>query len=200
MRNVLLFLGILMILFINPSCKSLLLKTKGITKPRMETTQTIQRYINSKLTGKGRQLYIAKDSIEIFTLYSMIDGFPSVDFFTTGGELIDYNDHVSCAGKADEFAAQMIRGTDYKINPKYKLHEIASKLHSIDGTEIVSAEGADYFMFVYWAKYFGSLNNNVFDILKTLQNNKRVNVKVILVNLDFQSSWGMKKIPQFKGL
>jgi len=196
-----LFLLLTMILLIEgQSCKSILLKSKGITSPRLETVQSIQTYISNKLPGTSNHLFIARDSTAVFKLYNMIEGFPSVDFFTKDGELIDYNVNISCTARADYFAAHMRRDTIYKTNPKYILADILSNLKGATENDVFPPDGSDFYLLVYWAKYFGSLNKNAFEISKTLQKNKLVSVRVILVNLDFQTAWGMKKLPQIKGL
>jgi hypothetical protein len=189
-----------MLVYTGPSCRSIMLKSKGITSPKLESVQSIQSYLAHKIPGTSNPLFIAGDSIKILDLYKMIEGFPSVDFFTRDGHLIDYNHQVSCAGRADEFAAQLAKDITYPVNRKYDLQTIVSKIYPVTGPGTDVMDDSDYILLVYWAKYFGALNNNVFGILHTLQNNKKVRVRVIMVNLDFQASWGLKSPPRVKGL
>ncbi len=72
-------------------------------------------------------------------------------------------------------------------------------LHDLEGNRFVGEKGnEDFHVFIYWAKFTGKLNDDHVKVWgKQALENKKSNIKVYKVNMDFQEHWGeenLKKI------
>jgi hypothetical protein len=178
------------------SCKSILMEVNRVSKPAIETKESIQSYLSMNSCTFYDSLFIAKDSTSFFQLVKMVVGFPSVDFFNSNGELLEYSTTGDCTGKADNFAVNLKPDSNYRIDSSYLLKEVMDKIKGIQGMSNMSGRKFDFTVLIYWAKYLGNVNKNALDVMKTIQYNKKIRSRIYLINLDFQNDWGMKVIPQ----
>jgi hypothetical protein len=196
MKKTLWILFIVSILAGFNSCKSILMKVNRVSKPAIETKESIQSYLSTNSYTFYDSLFVAKDSTSFFKLVEMVVGFPSVDFFNSRGELLEYSTTGDCTGKADHFAVNLQPDSNYRIDSSYLLKEVMDKLKGIHGMGNMSGRKFDFTVLIYWAKYLGNVNNNALAVMKTVQNNKKIRCRIYLIDLDFQNDWGMKAIPQ----
>jgi len=171
------------------------MKSKGVTKPKLESRESISSYLLKNLCYQGDVIFIAKDTIRFFQLINLIKGFPSADFFNSKGELIEYSATGDCIGKAEIFASALATGRNYKIDSSYHLTDIIEKVSNINENIDSIEKGYDFTILLYWAKYFGKLNKSLFEVLKTVRENTAIHPKIYLINMDFQSDWGLRKVP-----
>ncbi len=198
MKNLYLISLISCILISLTGCKAILLKSKGISKPKLETRNSILTYLEQKGTVGYGNLFIVQDSASFYELIGLVPDYPGVDFFTTTGDLIIYSRTGRCTQVANDFASQLKKEGEYFIDSSYRLDDITGLLHSILPEKSIENQKSDFVVLVYWALYLGSMNQDVFDIISTLERNKEVSVKIYLVNMDFQKDWKMKEIPRIK--
>ena len=178
------------------SCKAILIKIKGVSKPRFENKESVLNYLSTISPESGDGVFVGQDSLQFFHLLKMIKELPTVDFYNSKGELIEYSQTGGCNGKAEEFAEKLTRNMVYTVDSSYRMKDVEKKVVSIKENNGLLSQDCDFVLFVYWAKYMGKMNQDVLDVMKALRNNKQLKAKVYLINMDFQSNWGMKKIPR----
>ena len=190
------FLLVLIILAGIYSCKSILLRINGISKPGFETKKSILTYISANSFDPGDGLFTGKDSTRFFLLLNMITSLPNVDFYNPKGELIDYSKTGDCTGQAEIFAAGLTPDVLYKTDSSYQFNDVKGKVISIDGKSKLSLDNADFTVLIFWSKYLGKMNKSVMKVKRILQDNKKIRTNIYLINMDFQRDWGMKAIPE----
>jgi hypothetical protein len=178
------------------SCKPILLKINGVTKPRFETRESIKSYMSANSIDQGDGLFTGKDSTQFFQLLNMIISLPSVDFYNKQGELIDYSKNGDCTGQAEIFADRLTPDTLYKVDSSYNFNDVKEKVISIDKKSKLSLDNADFTVLIYWSNYLGKMNRNVMKVKRILQDNKKIKTKIYLINMDFQREWGLSAIPE----
>jgi hypothetical protein len=178
------------------SCKSILLKINGVSKPEFETPKSITSYLSANSFDTGDGLFTGKDSTQFFLLLNMIMSLPSVDFYNPKGELIDYSKTGDCTGQAEIFADRLTPDALYKIDSSYQFNDVKEKIISVGGISKLSVDNADFTILIFWSKYLGKMNKSVMKIMKTLQGNKKIRANIYLINMDFQLGWGLKAIPE----
>jgi hypothetical protein len=174
------------------------MKSKGLSRPRFENPESVISYFSSKSNDTGIDIMIAKDSIRFFQLLYMVRSYPSVDFFNSKVELLEYSKTGDCMGKAQKFAASLSPDSDCDIDSSYQIKDVFEKVKSINVKSTPNNVNADFTILFYWAKYLGKMNNSLFEILKTVRENQDINPKIYFINMDFQKEWGMKEIPEIK--
>lgn len=180
------------------SCKTIMMKANRTTKPKMETEDKIIAYLKEKVIGFEDGLFICKDSLSFFEVLQMIRDLPSIDFFSPNGALLKYSSTGDCAGKAETFAQMLNPKEKYEIDSSFVIKDIVEKVKMISGKSILNDDSVDYIIFIYWAKYLGKLNDNVFDVVNALKENNRIRIRIYFINVDFQQEWGMKEVNNFQ--
>jgi hypothetical protein len=196
MKKAFVFFLVLFILAGFHSCKSVLLKVNGVSKPEIETKESILTYMSLHSIDQGDGLFTVKDSTSFSRLINMIKRLPNVDFYNPKGELLNYSKTGDCTGQADIFAAGLKPDTFYKVDASYHFNDILEKVISIDGKRQPSLDNADFTVLIFWSKYLGKMNRSVLRVKRSLQVNKKVSINLYMINMDFQNDWGLKKIPE----
>jgi hypothetical protein len=196
MNKAFVLFSVLIIMVSCYSCKSILLKMNGVSKPQLETPESILAYMSENSFDHGDGLFTGKDSSRFFLLLNMITSLPSIDFYNPKGELIAYSKTGDCTGQAEIFSAGLTPDALYKIDEYYHFKDVIEKVNSIDGKSKLSTENADFTVLIFWSKYLGKMNRSVMKVKRVLQDNKKIRTNIYLINMDFQRDWGLKAIPE----
>ncbi len=172
------------------SCKPILLIYFGITKPKLESIQSLEKYAK-KINLNSNSIYFIdeKDSANLKLLKKIPDAY----FFDRNGNRIDYRANDSSCN-ADVF--KFITNLNWQNqNHKYiKDKSYTQYLNSIQDKNRMSIENEignyDYYIFINWTKYSGRLNkDHVREWQNLITSNKNAKIKYYLVNFDVLDTW-----------
>ncbi|TSA27399.1 MAG: hypothetical protein D4R67_06120 [Bacteroidetes bacterium] len=182
--------------FCMTSCKPVLKWISGLKQPKIESIHSISTYLKKKKIDTYDTLYICRDSAALYALMSYLKDFPTTLLFDKNGLSVQQSDSSYCPGKAEEFMGNLTGLIPLTHNDRFSNHNILQWIYPVAGnTEEI--QGHEFSLFVFWAKYCGSLNNGVFRVLKAAQENPDIHVKICVINIDFIDVWEMKTKPAF---
>lgn len=188
-----LFIGIALSLI---SCTAVLKTAYGITNPKLENKETLNKYIASIDLKKENSLVVndKKNYKEVMADFQR--SVPEAILFDREGNQLTYKEkNESCnAGLFATIPQLTANSTLEKTNGK-NLKEFSSQLIDLNTKEAISNfPKADYYLFLNWAKFMGKLNKDHVKVWEDLAaNNTNVKIAVYKVNMDFQDNWGLKE-------
>ncbi len=178
------------IILLFTSCKSVLKTFYGIKKPKIETENTLRKYLKKKDINDDN-IYTVNYS-DFKKINKQIDGIPEILIFENNGKLIKYKNDNECNAKAFDFIENLSKTDSLRYDKKTTLNNYLNKLRDFNGKAIKMEKdnNIDFYLFVFWAKYVGRLNKDHVKIWEEqANNNKRSKIKVVKVNLDIQKWW-----------
>jgi hypothetical protein len=177
------------------ACKSALVLVSGVRQPGIESVTSISRYLERKKIDHFDTSYVCCDSAALYRVMFRVKDFPTTLLFNRLGSSIILPDTGYCPGKAEVFIRNLSPSTVLITDNRFSLDEFRQWLVPVEwhhGT----GQQADVTLIVFWAQYFGSLNNNAFRVMKALADNSQVNSRIFLVNVDYMESWHLKSKPE----
>lgn len=179
------------------SCKSILVSLTGLKQPKLESINSVSFYLKKKKIENYDTLYICHDSAALNKLMFRIKEFPRTVLFDRNGVSVLQSDSGYCPGKAESFMRDLSLTVTLKPDDQFSVKEIFQWILPVlwDSEPI---QDPDFTLFVFWAKYCGSLNNSVFRIMKEIKGNPNIKTRIYLVNIDFINSWDLKSKPEFQ--
>jgi len=184
--------ALLVFLIAITGCQKMVLFSKGVRNPKIQTNESVCRYLSKNGVGAYDGSFILRDSLAFIELIKHVESFPSVSFFTTDGNLIIINDSGFCAGVAHEYASNFKAGSYFRTDTSYHLTELNTLISSLGPPSELETGNTDIILVGFWATYFGSVNKNVFGVFEAICNNPGIKCRLYLINTDFMESWGMK--------
>ncbi|CAM3673435.1 hypothetical protein FSS13T_26410 [Flavobacterium saliperosum S13] len=178
------------------SCKTVLLKVKGVKDPKIENYSSAKKYLHKNDMDTTRVVYF-KD------FYSLAQAskkkylqIPDTYFFDRNGNFVDYRKSATdCNAKVDGFIQDLNAFSEAKKDSTKNLTELKSFLVGSD-KKLLSEKPGEITVFITWARYAGALNKEkAFDWVKLLEQAKQkgISVNYYLLNCDFQESWNLTK-------
>lgn len=199
MRKIL-FIIVSALLFI--SCKTVLLKVKGIKDPKLETYATTKSYLFKKDMDSSRVLYYKDVNSFEAAIKKNYFQVPNAFFFDKNGNFVDYRKTTTdCNAKIDGFIQDLNTFNEAKKDSTKTMAELKRFLVG-SNKNLLNEKNADITVFITWAKFVGSLNKEkAFDWVQLLEEAKQkgINVNYYLLNCDFQESWNLTE-EEKKGL
>lgn len=183
---------LLLFLIATTGCQKIVLYSKGVRNPTVQTNESVCRYLSKNRVGVYDGSFIIRDSLAFIELIKHVESFPSVSFFTPGGNLIIINDSGFCAGVAHKYASSLNAGSSFRTDTSFHLTELNPLISSLGPPTELEPGNTDIILIGFWATYFGSVNKNVFGVFEAIRNNPGINCRLYLINTDFMQSWGMK--------
>ena len=175
------------------SCKQLILKSQGITKPKTETPESVLEFVD-KWKEEPITVYLFKDS----TAYKKFmrtpvykKNLPGTVFFNEKGMLNHLIDSTKCQWSGGYYTSKLKSDTSYQVDTNYRYQEILSSLTPLKKGEY--KENFDFTVIVTWAVFLGKYNERQFIVSKAARENKNARIRVILLNIDTQKSWNLQK-------
>jgi len=172
------------------SCQPVLKTAYGIKKPKLETDNSIKKYLVKNKVDTSK-VYVFKD----YFAFAKASGknlmeVPDAVFFNATGNLVRYKKETeTCNARVDDFISEMENFSNQPDDPNIKLDEF---LEMLSGKPI--DEAADVKVFITWTVYAGRLNKTkAFEWIRLIEKAKArgVNANWYLVNCDFQKSWNL---------
>ncbi len=186
-----------LLFFFSLGCKPILLKIEGIRQPKLENHQSLSKFLLSCRVDTS-EILCFKDTFALNKFYATDIAFPDARFFNKEKKLVDYRSLESdCNAKVSPFIEKI--GSINKLTPvpAKTLDEFIKDLVVVQNAQKFILEDQEYdaYMIIYWAKYLGKVTKSHISEWQELVNKGNKGSKktrVILVNLDYQSFWGIK--------
>jgi len=196
-KMILLFIA----LIITCSCKTAIMKMAGLRKPGIETKTSIVHYLQ-KLKQDTNDVYTLDTTLmenlrrESFKP-GMAKGFRPVQIriYDKNGEPV--MQWASCEGFLKDLKTfDSVPPRNHNgLNKSLKLQEDLSRYYTLDGTSssITVPTGFDYFILIYFAKYFPRLSKESFrQVEKYALKHNELKMKIYKINVDVQKFWGVE--------
>jgi len=186
------------------SCKFIIIKMQGIKQPKIETHQSLSKFLLSSKVDTS-EILCFRDTTALNNFYATDIGVPDARFFNREKKLVDYR---SVEADCNAHVSPFIEKTD-SINaltpvPGKNIDNFLKGLVVVRTAQEFKLECQDYdaFMVIYWAKYLGNVTKShiaEWQELVTKANKDKKKIRMILVNADYQSFWGVEAsdVPKF---
>lgn len=178
------------------SCKTVLLKVKGVTDPKIETYSSSKKYLCKNNIDTTRLVYFKDLNSFGRASKKKLLQIPNAYFFDKNGNFVDYRKSATdCNAKVDDFIQDLNTFDEAKKDSTKTLTELKRFLASSNKNSLYEKPG-EITVFITWARYVGALNREkAFDWVKLLEEAKQkgVSVKYYLLNCDFQEKWNLTK-------
>jgi len=184
----------LILMILNSSCQSILMKMYGIKDPEIENENSIKKIaLKYKLDTTNIVCINSKDFLYELNGRSI----PDAAIYDSKGNYIEYRAFdTSCNAGLFEFIPNLNTKNSYNKPDYAKLEVELNKFLDLRGKLIENPEAiwrasADFYVLIYWNVWTGKLNKDHVKVWEdAAQNNKNAKIKVIKVNLDLQEHWG----------
>jgi hypothetical protein len=194
--SILLFIGIL------ESCAPIVKLSYGISNPKMESPQSLTRFLEKKRYPLDNQYQIKDSSSYIRIMNDSV--FHTLLFrtliFTGDLKLIEI-DTTHCQWSGGYAVERLKKDTVYSINDSISLTGITSFIMPLFDTSghVDTRKGAyDFIVVNTWAKFIGRLNERIFLSVESVKKREDLKILVINLNLDMQESWHLDKEHRIK--
>lgn len=183
----------LAIMILLSSCSVIVKKIAHIKNPKVESSNTIINYLNKNNIPLENN-YLLKGNQDSTTIYNnLLNGFKSeILIFDKKGIKYCYQGTDKCTGKQLKQAYVNFQNS-YKPCEKDStlLNTILTNFQPL--TEDSNLKVSDYYLIIYWNKYFGSKNKIGEDYtwLQTMKKDSDLDISILLVNTDLQTDWGL---------
>ena len=197
MRKVLI-LPIIIFLILQVSCERTILRIAELRMPEIETKESIYKFLKK----------INEDTNEVYTLDStlfqqlrkekfkpgMEKGFRPVQIRMYGKNGEPVMQWASCEGFIsdlkifDSAPPKIFNGIDTSLN----VYTDLSRYYTLDGkpAKIKIPENYDYYVLIYFAKYFPKMSKESFSqVNRYIFNHPEIKVKIYKINVDVQEFW-----------
>ncbi|MDD3738146.1 MAG: hypothetical protein PHP31_02475 [Lentimicrobiaceae bacterium] len=199
MKSKITIFSLVLVLLMTGGCKKigtkLLLVYSGAHEPRIETTESLRKYMQKKdMTSDN---VFTTQNLDSFQNQMSLSGggVPEVLIFSKNLDNITYRDTIlDCNAPAFRAILGLDKNKTYKINENFNFDDINTGLCDLEGnpTTITVDNNADFIVVIYWAKYVGKLNKEQVNVMeKDAIDNTNANIQVVKINLDYQSFWGL---------
>jgi hypothetical protein len=200
MKNFISFL-ILTSLVLSTSCKSTLMRLAGVREPKIESKKSIFKFLEK----------LKEDTNNVYTLDStlfqklqqqdfkpgMAKSFRPVQIRLYGKSGEPIMQWASCEGFLadlkifDTVPPRVINGLDTSLNLAGDL----SRYFTLEGkpAKIIIPENFDYYILIYFAKYFPKLSKESFSQVNLYRtNHPEIKCMVYKINVDVQEFWNVE--------
>lgn len=178
------------------SCKTVLLKVKGVKDPKMETYASTKKYLSRNDIDTSRVVYFKDLNSFGYASKKKLLSIPNVLFFDKKGFFVDYRKSPSdCNAKVGGFIDDLDSFQSFKSDSTRTITDFKKLI--VDPNKRLTTEKSDIVVFVMWTKWSGALNKEkAFDWLRLLEEAKQkgISVNYYLLNCDFQENWNMTQV------
>ncbi len=186
------------------SCRFILIKMEGIKQPKIENHQSLSKFLLSSKVDTSEILGF-RDTKALFEYYATEIGAPDARFFNREKKLIDYRSiETDCNANVSPFIEKIDSINSLKPVPGKTMDDFLKNL-VVEKTALdfkLEDQEYDAYIIIYWAKYLGKVTKShisEWQKLITKVNNDKKKIRMILVNVDYQSFWGCQPsdVPKF---
>ncbi len=193
------FCSILMILL--SSCSLLVKKTAGFRDIKVESKESISKFL-TKTKSPLHNNYILKGSNDSIVIFNNIKkSFNNeILLFDSTGIKYCYSGDETCTGvQLKEAIYEFDKNYQPCVIDTFNFINFLTNIESIDTSS--NSQGlvkADYYLIVFWSKFFGRKKMKEIEWLNSLQNESKKEIAIIFVNTDLQTSWGLEEGKKMK--
>lgn len=181
------------------SCKNVMQLYYGVKKPKVESVNSIRKYINKNNKSSINYELIFFESIN--SLQNFGDNFgksfiPDAFFFNTKGEYVKYEKNATeCNAYVDDFILDLQNIDLQDSNSRITLSLIRELLVTESNTKIVFPKET-IIIILSFAKYIGKVNHSHsftwINTLNKVNNEGGLNLKIYMLDADLMNFWGIK--------
>jgi len=171
--------------------KTMLLWYFDIKEPKVESCETIKKYLKNKNWDFG-QTFIFKDSLLLSEYFKKNPNIPDAKFFNNERKFINYKETPESCNAGVKYFLKSLDSTKKSNKFSRTLEEELLGVVNCSTFKSISVDSLkyDYYVVFYWAKFIGDLNKTkVFDWkihIDNLNKDKPGTIKAIYVNCDSQ--------------
>jgi len=195
MKN--LFFSIALMLLLGCGCKQVVFWKNGIHSPREETPASLERFLE-KIGLTSGNVYLFKDTAAFFH-YLRHPVFQRRLF-----GLLVFNEQGLITGSKDTLTGQYAEAVEqiqrlqsdtvYPADSTFRWETLQMNLLPMKGTwKCQDQHPYDYLAVVTWAHFSGMLNEPLTRVVESAQKNRNAKIFLILLNVDMQKCWRIKK-------
>lgn len=173
------------------SCKKLIILYHGAHQPRQESIADIENFARKKNIPLDNSAMVLEDSIVFALVKRNNDAF----LFDKNGYLISYNKQFSnqeCGGNIYQFISGLDTITYIERDSSLTLEKESQMWVNFGSNQPYNIDSAltkyDYYLAYYWNTFSGNPNhrNAVRELRSSIQNNRKIRIKLILINNDIR--------------
>ncbi len=197
-------LSLCTLLLASISCRFILIKMEGIKQPKIENHQSLSKFLLSCKIDTS-EIICFRDTTTHNHFFFSGNAVPDARFFNRKKKLVDYRSVESdCNAHVSPFIEKVDSINALTPVPGKTIGEFLKGLVVVRTGKDFQLENQDYdaYMVIYWAKYLGKVTKShisEWQELVTKANKDKKKIRMILVNVDYQSFWGLKPsdVPKF---
>jgi hypothetical protein len=175
------------------SCRSLVLRSRGLKDPKPETVESVTAALTAYQQWYKDYLCVFKDSAALADLFGKRGYLAASQFYDRNGYRIITNDSGFCLGVEARFAGNLNPQGEYPVDSSYRITEMMKYLKVI-GDSVSAGTGADDFSVVLvWAKYLEPVNPYLFAMADTIHRHHPMRINFIFFNIDEMKDWNLKE-------
>lgn len=194
-------ISLMVIILAATSCKSIVVNMAGLRIPKVEDKESVFKMLKS----------LHQDTNDVYTIDSLLfekfrkerfkpnwaNGFRPVQIRVYDHEGIPVMQWALCEGflkdlkTFDSVPPKNING----LNTSLKLQDDLAQYFTLSGkpAKIIAQKGFDYYIIVYFAKYFPKWSKESFRQVKNyLNKHKELKIKIYKINVDVQKFWNVE--------
>lgn len=182
-----------LIMILLSSCSVAVKKIAQIRNPKVESSNTITNFLNKNNIPLENN-YLRKGNQDSTFIYNnLLNGFKNeILIFDKKGIKYCYQGTDKCTGKQLKQAYSNFQNT-YKPCEKDStlLNTVLANFQPLINNSNLKA--SDYYLIVYWNKYFGSKNKIAEDYtwFQSMKKDSDIDISILFVNTDLQTDWGL---------
>jgi hypothetical protein len=195
------------LIFLLCSCQGLLFRIAGLRKPKTETQQTIEKFLIKN--GQDLKDVYALDTTLMEKLRStpFKPGWPpdlrpvQIRVYDTKGDPIMH--WASCEGYLKDLGTfdTVPPRNQVNLDSTLNLQQDLDRYFTLDGhpAHIIPEPGYDYYIVIYFAKYFFKMSKASFEAVDQFRNSHpELKIKVYKINIDVLDWWDAEIVTDIK--
>lgn len=195
MRQVTLYIVIAAHLLLIVSCAQGIYKLAGGKSPRVENASTVQAFLNQKDSLPALHTYIHQTPIDSASLLNFNTVWSNKFFDPNGNALVPKNENNWAPFFAHSVAYPDSLSIHFEklIDTTRNLNKALAPLRTLERKNIfVENLIGNYVVIIPWMKYalYKDMREEVLETAKIIRQ-KNIPIQIILMNTDFQESWGL---------
>lgn len=172
------------------SCTKIVRIFYGIRDTKLETRESINKYIAKKRLNPTNNYFISAEGY-VPTFLQINKHFPEALVFDKSGRELRFKpEGKSCNGFIEPFLTKLTKEQQVSPVDTFSLKTLTGYLDKEQNLDGIIAGGQDYTVVIFWFIPVGKLNTIYVKKWEELaMNNNNANIKVIKVNMDFSKTW-----------
>jgi hypothetical protein len=179
-----------------------MLTVYGVKAPEPKTEEELNRFLRKKELRLDNNYTVTGEYWEKKLSDTTDFPFPTVAIFDKNKKFISYYNETksTCSGGIPLFIENLDKTKTIKNTTNPNFEDIFFNLRSFKGEDISfdTLQEGDFYIFAYWASFFGKLNNGIKDWETAAQSNTNADIVFIKVNFDIHPWWNSKYLEKVK--